>query len=331
MFAATCEAHVRLLHKPEFTLPIRNAASVSADGTLSTAGPCGGVYNWGNKTFSTVTVGQNLTLVFGYNGGHQSPTLNMLRVAMVCGRINKDDQLKNNSANLATNACPKVNASASLTSGYYLWVVIPALQTGMNGEFCTISVLDERNWGGCVDVQVLPRPGSPTMAPVEQNALIGKNVAGDYTFGSAQCEVDSPACCCVSGNMTVVHVTGATLASAIIRLSTCVYTNGTSRAVDTVVTAQLNQQAITLASLKATVTVGANTLTFTISAATSNTLLMTDDSAAPGYCGVNSPLFRAPGGLTPTSAPTAGGDTNTGAHVVSGGIAGVILASLLAY
>lgn len=267
-----CEGHVRLIHKGNFTRPIRNAATVSADGTLSTAGPCGGVLNWGNKTFSTVTPGENVSLVFAYNGGHQDPTQNMLRVAMICGRPNSDVMLKNTT--VAPTFSPLVNASASLTSGYDLWVIIPPIQNGTNGQFCTISALDVRNWGGCIDVEIVA-PGAPTPAPA--NALTGVSLAGKYSFGDAQCVYDSPQCCCVHGQFNVSHVTGASSATGSLMLS-C--TNGTN--VSSTNTVALTQVAPNLASLKGSTMVNNKTLTFQV---TTTGVLMTDDSAMPQFCG----------------------------------------------
>jgi len=311
--ALVCEAHVRLLHKPYFTLPIRNAPTMSADGTLSTAGPCGGVQDWGNKSYTTVTVGQNLSLVYAYNGGHQSPTLNMLRVAMVCGKQMSDVLLKNET--VAPIFSPLVNASASSTLGYDLWVIIPAIPSGMNGQFCTISALDVRNWGGCVDVEIVAA-GTPTPAP--SNALTGINLGGLYTFGSTSCTPDSPACCCVSGTMQVTHTAGATTATATVWFGVCANSNGTSNNVNTSAVVQFTQPAANLASLKATVTVLTNTLTFQLTKGlTSNSLIMTDDSAVPYYCGFNTNMGG--GGTPPGNSASRTGS----------GIAAIIFAALL--
>jgi len=319
--ALACEAHVHLIHSSYFTYPIRNAPTVSADGTLSTAGPCGGVLTWGNKTYTQVTPGQNVSFTYAYNGGHQSPTLNMLRVAMNCGKPETDLDLANST--VAPTFSPLVNASTSSTLGYHLWVIIPAIPSGMNGAFCTISGLDVRNWGGCFDVEIVAA-STPTPAT---NALTGLSVGGVYTFGEKQCTPDSPNCCCVSGTLQVQHITGATSATGTAELTQCnTTTNGTLHTIQLIVPVTLTQTSMSLASLKGTVTAGANSLSFLVSAGTggANTLIMTDDtSPLPYYCGLNSNLYAA-AGTSPTTANNNGGNART----VGSGIAAVLLALL---
>lgn len=304
-----CEGHVQLFHKASinFTRPIRNAPSVAADGTLSTAGPCGGVLTWGNKTFSTVTPGENVSLAFAYNGGHQSATDNMLRVAMVCGRPNSDALLRNTT--VAPTSSPEVNASTSKTlsaGGYDLWVIIPQIPTMTNGQFCTISVLDKRNWGGCVDVEIV-NAGAPTPAPA--NALAGVSLTGSYSFGTTQCVTSSPGCCCLVGAVNVTHATGAATATGSLVLTSCV--NGsvvTNMTTSTTIT--LDQTASNLASLRGSVAVGSNTLTFQ---ATPAGAVVTDTSSVPMYCGLQVSA------LAPTAGPgTPGANSASVRGLVAG-------------
>lgn len=289
-----CEGHVRLIHKSYFSRPIRNAGTPAADGVLSVSGPCGGSLKWGNNTYSTVTPGQNVSLVFAYNGGHQNGTLNMLRVAMICGRPDSDVLLKNTT--VAPTFSPLVNASNSSTAGYDLWVIIPQIQAGTNGQFCTISALDVRNWGGCIDVEIVD-PTAPTPAPAA-NALTGVSLGGSYPFGTSECVMDSPNCCCVNGGINVTHTTGATTATASFNFVDCV--NGTS--VATTNTVMLTQTASNLASVKGSVTLSnGKLLSFE---ATTTGVLMTDDSAVPMFCGIKT----AGNGISPTPANK---DTNS--------------------
>lgn len=319
---ALCEAHVRLIHKPYFSLNIRNAPTPSSDGTLSVAGPCGGSLTWGKSGFSNVTVGDNLTLVFAYNGGHQSATDNMLRIAMVCGRPDSDVALKNTT--VATVTSPLVNASDSLTTGYDLWVVIPDIQPGTNGNMCTISALDVRNWGGCIDVMVSPAPTTPTPAGTVVNGMAGKSVAGIYQFGETQCIHDSPGCCCVTGSLNLSHVTGSGNATGQVWLTSCNHTNytGTDN-ISMAYPVTLTQAALTLSSMKGTLSTATNTLTFQVAAGAGgvgNTLTMTDDSTTPYYCGLDSKLFA--------SAFTPSGPSVLGQGTGGQGTAAIVLAVL---
>jgi len=287
-----CEAHVRLIHKSYFSRPIRNAPSAIADGTLSTSGPCGGSLKWGNATFSQVTEGENVSLVFAYNGGHQDPILNMLRIAMVCGRPDSDAPLRNKMLSIARTTSALVNASASSTAGYDLWVVIPPTnKTQANGTFCTISALDERQWGGCIDVEVVSAPNTNP----QTNALVGKSLAGTFSFEKSDCIVDSPNCCCASGSVTVKHTAGALSATASANISpTSLCVNKTFATTTLTQSVSLTQIASNLASVKGEARVANYTLGFVVEAGTPNRLLVTDDSAVPGICGfhatVNGPL-----------------------------------------
>lgn len=291
-----CEGHVRLIHKSYFTRPIRNAATVSSDGTLSTSGPCGGVLTWGNKTYSTVTPGENVSLVFAYNGGHQDPKMNMLRVAMVCGRLGSDALLKNST--VAPTFSPLVNASASLTTGYDLWVIIPQIPNIPNGQFCTISALDVRNWGGCIDVEIV-NAAAPTNAPA--NALAGVSLAGSYSFGNTECVGESPNCCCAIGQLNVTHTTGAASGTGSLLINSC---NGTTVSGLTG-SVSLTQTALNLGSIKGSVTLSnGKTLTFQV---TATGVISTDDSAAPMFCGVNTGAAKPnPNTPTPDSASAHG-------------------------
>lgn len=315
-----CEAHVHLIHKSYFTRPIRNAVSVSADGNYSVSGPCGGALMWGSNTYSPVVEGDNLTLVFGYNGGHQDLNLNMLGVTMVCGRINSDILLKNTT--VATNNISYVNASASLTSGYDLWVIIPPIQAGVNGKFCTIAVADRRGWGGCIDVEVLAA-GSPTPAP--PSALSGISLTGNSTFGFGQCSYDSTNCCCMNGSITVSHIVGASTGTAQVMFATC---NATVVGVTTPV--MLTQTAPTLAALKGNVTVNGKLLTFQVTA--SGAIVMTDDSPAPMYCGFQAKSsMTPPPTMAPTMAPTMGASDSSSAtsvQVATGALVSLAIAML---
>lgn len=246
----------------------------------------------------------------------------MIRIAMVCGRPDSDIPLK--TTTVANITSPLVNASDSLTTGYDLWVVIPEIQTGTNGDLCTISALDRRDWGGCIDVMVLPAPTTPTPAGTVVNGMAGKSVAGIYQFGDEQCIRDSPGCCCVTGTLNLSHVTGSGNATGEAWFKTCNHTNYTG--IDNMTIGfpvTLTQAAPTLSSMKGSLSTGLNTLTFQVAAGTGgvgNTLTMTDDSTTPYYCGLDSKLFA--------SAFTPSGPSVLGQGTGGQGTAAIVLAVL---
>ena len=110
-------------------------------------------------------------------GGHQSPD-NAFHAAYACGtyKVNQtfDDSVLRLSTQPATVTSPNllvltngkalVPATDSSTKGYDLEFKAPAIAG--NNINCVIALLDQRNWGGCIDV-TLVQSGSGTSTTVE--------------------------------------------------------------------------------------------------------------------------------------------------------------------
>ena len=93
--------------------------------------------------------------------------------------------------------------NAIVPGGYTVTCTLPT-QNVLASTQCPMSLLDQRDWGGCVDVNVLPanaaQPPAPPPAPIVSNE-------GSYPF-SAATMVDSSAAtfnCCplASGSLNV--------------------------------------------------------------------------------------------------------------------------------
>lgn len=179
-------AHVRMRYTG---FSIRNAGAANADGKFSTAGPCGGAKTFGANGETAVLEGAEIELSIAYNGGHKSDTKNFFSVAYVCGKVNQflkpfaGGAVKGNAqvsqafadaggmvltaAQITSPSEYPVDATASLTSGYKIKFKVPKpTGTGADANKCTFSLVEYRNWGGCVDLSVTPRdPNAPTPPP----------------------------------------------------------------------------------------------------------------------------------------------------------------------
>jgi len=163
-------AHVRLRYTG---VPIRNAASATSDGAYSTAGPCGGQNKFGRNGITQAVGGANMKLKVAYNGGHQS-SANAFHAAIYCevsgpGATFNDDLLNGDVAPAMplVGGGTTVPATDSSTAGYDLEVTLPTHSTD---KYCVLSLLDQRNWGGCVDLHVVP-PDSPASKVVDDDNL----------------------------------------------------------------------------------------------------------------------------------------------------------------
>jgi hypothetical protein len=106
-----------------------------------------------------------------------------------------------------------VNASTGnlVTAGYTLGFILPASAVGR----CTISLMDQRRWGGCVDLTVMTVP--PTSPPVVGGTMmptamptappppisITSLTSSPYRNTPTSCGDDFPTCCCLYANFTV--------------------------------------------------------------------------------------------------------------------------------
>lgn len=182
LFALCCsvliqpaDAHVRLLFS-QYT--IRNAATAKADGAYSVAGPCGGATTFKSNGLSVLQSGQTVSLTIAYNGGHQD-SKNQFRAMMRCSddeaslgtdapfklgktpTANPDNTLYGGLTSPSTQGVYylkltsgdyAVTATSSSTSGYQLTFQLPSGQQINKNTKCVISIADQRDWGGCIDV-----------------------------------------------------------------------------------------------------------------------------------------------------------------------------------
>jgi hypothetical protein len=160
-------AHVRLL---QTGFPIRNAASATGDGVYSVSGPCGGVSAYGKNGVALIQAGSSVSMKIAYNGGHQD-VKNAFHAAVYCtgngiarGSTFDDSVLKigatSGGAQPLASGGDSVPAADSSTAGYTLQFTAPPLAAGAAPQDCVFALLDQRNWGGCVDVQLLAPPPS---------------------------------------------------------------------------------------------------------------------------------------------------------------------------
>ena len=191
-------AHVRLYYEPA-RMPIRNAQSATSDGQMSTSGPCGGANTWGSNGVSKVKNGAEVSLRINYNGGHKSPA-NAFSMAFTCGKPGNQDLLK--TAKLAASACtntpypvPSPDGN-TVRDGYTLTCSLPSQDlSAADGEKCTVSVLDQRDWGGCVDIEL------EAVAPPVPPQPVAINHQGVYAFSKFDSIVtDKQGVCCKLDN-----------------------------------------------------------------------------------------------------------------------------------
>jgi len=324
-------AHVRLLYQD---LTIRNAASEGASGKFSTNGPCGGAKTWAQNGVNAVKAGSTLTLKIAYNGGHKSPD-NAFKLAMVCGKPGDDSGLRHNADPKPNDfGVAPVDASDSSTAGYDLSFVVPEPGAGADGNLCTVAALDQRNWGGCVDLDISPSvqappptvPGAPALAPTSPptaGIVVLPSLTGTYALnGNETCDSDSPNCCCLSGSLAVEHQASADEASA--TFTVLANTECTPMLASEKVDMKLTRISDKVKGLKGQVSFGNQN--FEVGVFDEGLLTMANIADAPFVCSAE---------VTMSSLIAGGGDeganTATEARIATGALLLPLLAALLAY
>lgn len=145
------------------TLPIRNAAAPGANGRASVAGPCGGVNAYNAAAAPDVPVGSKVQLSLQYAAGHESPQ-NAFTATFACGAPSENQLVKNAQNELGAAACTTITPAGAAypvpaPTGRDAKVVectLPqkaASELAGTGGQCTLSLQDQRQWGGCVDIK----------------------------------------------------------------------------------------------------------------------------------------------------------------------------------
>lgn len=179
LFAAA-NGHVRMLYTD---MSIRNANSASADGQGSVNGACGTNAAFGSNGVGTIQDGAEVSLKINYAAGHAS-NANRFRMAFSCGATTPNDLAADAAAlTTAANGCtgqgggggyPVDASQAIVDGGYTITCTLPEMiSQGLADETtdCTLALIDQRDWGGCVDFRlsaaevIPPPPAPPTPSP----------------------------------------------------------------------------------------------------------------------------------------------------------------------
>ena len=203
--------HVSMTYVEGSDLAIRSANSKTGDGRANVANACGGNAAPGVNGRGTIKDGDEVTLAINYAAGHQSAQ-NAFSMRYACGDGSagsveaasaKLTAAANNCKGTAAGAATAYGANgipapkAIVPGGYTVTCTLPK-QDVAAAKDCVISLADQRDWGGCVDVSVLPAaaalPPAPPPAPLVSNT-------GSYPFLEAN-KVDTSAatftCCALS-------------------------------------------------------------------------------------------------------------------------------------
>jgi hypothetical protein len=190
-------AHVRMPGRLQkfgaVPLPIRNANAVGADGAASVGGPCGGsAYQYKEATAPDVLDGGVVQLSLEYAAGHESEA-NLFTATMACGAPSQTELRSDNAkATVLTAQQCRVTQGGSTypvpaktgRDAKVLECTLPRVNNlGGNKGHCSLSVQDQRFWGGCVDVKLVD---AATMAANKQAAAVAPPAPPEKPFVSEQ-------------------------------------------------------------------------------------------------------------------------------------------------
>lgn len=246
-FVQIVEGHVRAL-PTDAGFGCRDCNGGAAPGPFRTNGPLGAPKAFGANGASKVKEGDEITLKIGYNGGHQSNTLNFFNVRYSCGdstgaqgtfrkagTTNKDQincnapckqltaaQITSVDNQPATTANYPVDATNSNPGGYEVKFAMPEIEGTGDARQCTFSLVEGRDWGAAWDFEVEPKntgaPGAGApggQQPVQPPPQPPKSVQGTFTFTPQNCQNDAPGCQCLTGSIKVYHTADAANANVI--------------------------------------------------------------------------------------------------------------------
>jgi len=206
LLAASSEGHVRLNYIDGSDLAIRNANSATGNGRASVAGACGGEDTWGANGNALGQDGQEITLNLQYAAGHTGD----FRMAYSCAGTEQNDMAAP-AATLDGCTCVKDGDAVAypcegMTAGEeaVITCTLPdqGLALGATAD-CTVALLDQRDWGGCVDVQ-MASAAAPAPAPAPPAPLVSSKGAYKLTTNTV---IDTSAatftCCALEAELTV--------------------------------------------------------------------------------------------------------------------------------
>jgi len=223
----------------------RNAIS-RGDGRFSNLGPCGGAAAFGANGVNDVTAGSALMLRINYDGGNEDAA-NEFEVRYACGAESgaTEDALRSGGAytviapgstygntaalesawlSASGSAYPVAAADGNQEAYYEVGVLVPAAAAGLK---CTYSMVDQRDWGGCLDLNVLPvAPADPWLAPHADSALPGADVS-EATYDLVPTSSASSTTYACDFNAGSLRVNSADDATASVDLSLTIDCGGT--------------------------------------------------------------------------------------------------------
>ena len=163
-----------------------------------------------------------MTLNINYAAGHASAQ-NAFRMAFACGAPNENTMGGAGAVlTAADNGCTGTAGGAPATyndngvdggipapnaivdGGYDITCTLPAQNNAAPLE-CTVALIDQRDWGGCVDITLNaaggPEPPSPPPAPIIPNAASYRMLATNSIDTSA---ADFTCCPLAEGELEIV-------------------------------------------------------------------------------------------------------------------------------
>jgi len=189
-------AHVSMVYLDGQVGSIRNANSATGNGGASVNSPCGGATTFGSNGIGLAQDGETVTLSMRYAAGHNGA----FRMAFACG-AGDGSALEAGAATLtaADDACTVTGAASDYGAGtgggataigqdaMSITCTLPA-QNNAAPVDCIIGILDQRDWGGCVDISLAsaadPLPPSPPPAPFGAAGECSNTCVGQPEYAS---------------------------------------------------------------------------------------------------------------------------------------------------
>ena len=213
LLLGAAEAHVSMVYKDGQVGSIRNANNPTGNGQASVQTNCGGATQFGSNGVGTLQDGATVTYSMRYAAGHNGA----FRMAYACN-TQDGTQLEADAARLtdctvtgaggAYGAGQAGGATATGQNPMDITCVLPE-QGNAAPQDCVIGILDQRDWGGCIDINLVPAaaplPPNPPPAPFVSSA-------GYYALLNTR-EIDTSAgttsagtfsCCALSSGALVI-------------------------------------------------------------------------------------------------------------------------------